>query len=114
VSTTFTVFFDGQFWVGVLEIHDAGKVQAARHVFGTEPTGPQLYEFGLHEFGDLLTAAESCEPAPASGRPRVNPKRIARLVARERAAPVVSTAAQNAMRLSIEARAKERRGRETS
>lgn len=112
MSSIFTVYFDGQFWVGVLEIHGAGQVQAARHVFGSEPTGPELYEFGLREFGALLDAAESCIPAPASSRPRVNPKRIARLVARERAAPVVSTAAQNAMRLSIEARAKERRDRE--
>lgn len=35
-STTFTVYFDGQFWVGIVERIDEGGLSAARVVFGAE------------------------------------------------------------------------------
>ncbi len=112
MSSTFTVYFDGQFWVGVLEISCDGEVRAARHVFGPEPSGPELYEFGLHGFADLLDVAAAAPPVAAgSAQRRPNPKRVARAVARARAEPAVSTAAQEAMRLAIEAGATARRTR---
>jgi hypothetical protein len=111
VSSTFTVFFDGQFWVGVLEITENGTVRAARHVFGAEPTGPELYAFGLGDFAELLDAASAGVPVVTGASQRVNPKRAARLAARERATRPVSTAAQDAMRLSIEAGAADRKQR---
>ena len=112
--TQFTVFFDGQYWVGVLEVVDDGQLRAARYVFGAEPTGPELYEFALHEFAGLAARARASCPVPAQDartvRPRLgNPKRAARLLARERAAPPVSTAAQRALKESVTARATERR-----
>lgn len=36
-STTFTVYFDGQFWVGVVERIDEGGLSVARVVLGAEP-----------------------------------------------------------------------------
>ena len=54
ISAQFTLFFDGRFWVGVLELHErrrgaeandqGGTVRAARHVFGAEPSDVELYE----------------------------------------------------------------------
>ena len=48
ISAQFTLFFDGRFWVGVLELHErrrgaeandrGGTVRAVRHVFGAEPS----------------------------------------------------------------------------
>lgn len=35
-STTFTVYFDGQFWVGIVERIDEGGLSAARVVLGAE------------------------------------------------------------------------------
>ena len=112
--TQFTVFFDGQYWVGVLEIVDGGQLRAARHVFGSEPTGPELYEFALHGFTGLADRAWASGAAPVHdaekrGRRPGNPKRVARILARERAAPSVSTAAQQALKESMTARATERR-----
>ena len=86
MSSTFSVYYDGQFWVGVLELVEHGEVRAARHVFGAEPSGPELYDFGLHGFAGLLDAATAAPPVAAgSAHRRPNPKRVARQVARERA-----------------------------
>jgi hypothetical protein len=110
----FTVFFDGQYWVGVLEVVDDDQLRAARRVFGAEPSGPELYEFALHDFACLAERARASCPVPAddartAGPRLVNPKRTARLLARERAAPPISTAAQRALKESVTARAAERR-----
>ncbi|MDF0529975.1 YjdF family protein [Tsukamurella sp. 8F] len=111
-SDTFTVYFDGQFWVGLLEVTHDGELRTARHVFGSEPTAPELYEFALHEYGRLSAVAHCSPPVDAGGaeRPRrPNPKRLARQVAKETGRPPVSTAAQEAMRLAIESGATARK-----
>lgn len=64
MSTQFTVFFDGQYWVGVLEIVEDQQLRAARHVFGAEPTGPELYEFALHRFAALAAQARKSSAVP--------------------------------------------------
>ena len=114
MSTQFTVFFDGQYWVGVLEIVEDQRLRAASHVFGAEPTGPELYEFALHGFAALAARARASSAVPIndsgrSNRRPGNPKRAARRLARERAAPPVSTAAQQAMKETLTARAAGRR-----
>lgn len=106
MPSTFTVFFDAPFWVGVLEIAGPDGVRAARHVFGAEPTGPELAQFARVEFGALLERAMAAPAVPeqAVPRPRVtNPKRLARAAARAQAARPVSTAAQEALSRSWEA-----------
>ena len=76
ISAQFTLFFDGRFWVGVLEVHErrrgaeandqGGTVRAARHVFGAEPSDVELYDFLLTHGGALIDRAAACPPAPAS------------------------------------------------
>ena len=111
-ATTFTVFFEGPFWVGILEISDDDGMRAARHVFGEEPSGPELYAFGLsRDYDRLLRRALEGRPAP-SRPPRpgaMNPKRAARAAAKERKAPAVSTAAQRAIRAALEQSKTEKR-----
>ena len=118
VSAQLTVFFDGRFWVGVLEHHErhqephqdgdavshATTVRAARHVFGTEPSDVELYDFLLNYGGGLIDRAAASAPVPASrlalsptpARPS-NPKRAARQAAKEAARARPSTAAQVAL-----------------
>ena len=88
---TMTVFFDKPFWVAVLEHHDgAGCVRAVRHVFGSEPTDPELYEFLLRHGVELLRRAESATPvagddaAEALSADRQHRKGQARSARRER------------------------------
>ena len=76
ISAQFTLFFDGRFWVGVLELHErrrgaevndqGGTVRAARHVFGAEPSDVELYDFLLIHGGALIDRAAACTPVPAS------------------------------------------------
>lgn len=65
VFSTFTVFHDGQFWVGVLEsVDDVGMLRAARHVFGSEPTGPELLAFASHGFVRLAERRDAAVAVP--------------------------------------------------
>ena len=113
ISAQFTLYFDGRFWVGVLECrerHHGGDVngqaitvRAARHVFGAEPSDVELYDFLLTHGGALIDRAAACPPVPASkpvnssSAPRPNPKRAARQAAKEAARVRPSTAAQAAL-----------------
>ena len=130
ISAQFTLFFDGRFWVGVLELHErrrgaetndqGGIVRAARHVFGAEPTDVELYDFLLTHGGALIDRAAASPPVPvsrpvdSSSTPRPNPKRAARQAAKEAAQTRPSTAAQAALaaaREETEARASRDRSR---
>ena len=111
-STTFTVYFDDPFWVGVLEVCDTDGVRAARHVFGAEPTGPELHAFALsRDYDRLVRQALACPPAGAvRAVPRpTNPKRAARAAARQQAGRPLTTAAQEAMQAALEQFKKDRR-----
>lgn len=113
MPSTFSVYFEDPFWVGVLEIIDEDGVRAARHVFGAEPTGPELMEFSLREFGRLLEralASEPVEPDSAQRARPANPKRLARAAAREQRSRPVSTAAQEALARGFEDAKQESRG----
>ncbi|MFB6890835.1 YjdF family protein [Kitasatospora sp. NPDC056327] len=100
MPSTFSVFFDDPFWVGVLEIADHGGVRAARHVFGSEPGNAELLDFVRRDFGRLLDTALAAPGTAVGGRPAQrppNPKRLARRAAKEQAARPLSTAAEAAL-----------------
>ncbi|MFI6446772.1 YjdF family protein [Kitasatospora sp. NPDC050543] len=108
-SVSFTVCFDAPFWVGVLEVAEAGEVRATRVVFGSEPTDAELFQFLLRHGGALLERAHANPPvtAPERRTARPNPKRAVRLAAREAARVAEGrrgTAAQEAVRLETEQR----------
>lgn len=54
MENSLIVFFDPPFWVGIFEQSDADTYRVARHVFGAEPTEPQLLELARHGFKDLI------------------------------------------------------------
>ena len=113
ISAQLTVFFDGRFWIGVLEHHELRRggdtigraitVRAARHVFGAEPSDVELYDFLLAHGGALIDRAAASPPIPTSGSagssstPRPNPKRAARQAAKEAGRARPSTDAQAAL-----------------
>ncbi|RAJ56098.1 hypothetical protein K378_05736 [Streptomyces sp. Amel2xB2] len=108
-SVTLTICFDAPFWVGVVEIAEAGEVRATRHVFGGEPTDAELYQFLLRHGSALLARAQANPPVSAEtrGPGRHNPKRAVRLAAREAARTARgqrSTASQEALRRESEQR----------
>jgi Protein of unknown function (DUF2992) len=100
-----TVFFNGQFWEGVVEVCDGKNLQVGRHMFGAEPQAAEVLAFILnYDVGDLLDRSPSEVIALTLPSRSTNPKRIAREVRKELAIPGISTMAQDVMRQNIEQR----------
>ena len=97
MSTTLTVFFDDQFWVGLFERVEDGKLSVVKVVFGTEPKDQQVLEFVLEHFFELRyspTIEGVKETTIAS-----NPKRRQRQAARAQEQGI-GTKSQQAMKLA--------------
>lgn len=93
-STTFTVYFDGQFWVGVVERMGDSGLSAARVVFGAEPSDEEVFRFVLERWGALKF---SPEVEAERRRDPGNPKRRQREAAKAAAKAAPSTKAQQAL-----------------
>ncbi|GGF85521.1 YjdF family protein [Paenibacillus aceti] len=105
-----TVFFNGQFWVGVVENQIGSNLTACQHLFGTEPKDNEVLDFVCHKMMDLIAEnRQGVETCPNVVRQRINPKRLARQAAREIHRKGISTLAQEAIKLETEARKKERK-----
>jgi hypothetical protein len=80
MRATFTVYFEGPFWVGLLESEEGGRLVVARHVYGAEPTNAELLRFMLYEYHLMPRSAVSIADAPSgrSGPSRPSPKRAIR------------------------------------
>jgi hypothetical protein len=105
VSARLTVFFDGQFWIALYEREDEEGVAIARHIFGPEPSLPEVLELvaGPTWFAlDFVPCEATSERRTPEG---LNPKRAQREAAREIRSARTATRAQDAMRLGLEERA---------
>ena len=100
VSSTLTVYHDGQFWVGLAEHVEGGKYGVARIVFGAEPSDEEVLRFVVSKWAKLSFFGH--DPTEAS-KPAKNPKRRAREAAKALKRPAVSTKAQQALAAQREA-----------
>ncbi len=104
--------FDPPYWVGIVEIKENNMIRAARHVFGAEPTEPQLIQFALREYGHLCFS----RPVPfVDVKVRAESfKRRMREIRRQTKISQTCTRAQQAIKLDYEISARERKetGRE--
>jgi len=103
-----TVFYDGQYWVGVIEQQEQGKLKAARYIFGTEPKNEEILDFINKEMWRFVSGLSQEVAVKFSAAKKVSPKRIARKAASEVKRNGVSTYAQEALQLEYEKRKKER------
>lgn len=94
VSSTLTVYHDGQFWVGLAEHVEGGRYGVARIVFGTEPSDEEILQFVTSKWAEL--AFFSDDPAEAS-KPAKNPKRRAREASKALKQPAMGTRAQQVL-----------------
>ena len=94
VSSTLTVYHDGQFWVGLAEHVEGGRYGAARIVFGAEPSNEEILRFVVNKWAKLSFFGDG--PAKAN-EPARNPKRRTREAAKALKRPAVSTKAQQAL-----------------
>ena len=104
VSSTLTVYHNGQFWVGLAEHVEGGRYGAARIVFGAEPSDEEILRFVVGKWEKLSFFGG--KPAEA-GKPAKNPKRRAREAAKALKRPAMSTKAQQALSAQREAMKRE-------
>lgn len=97
VSSTLTVYHDGQFWVGVVEHVEDGMLRVARVVFGAEPSDEEVYRWVLERWLSLRLSAETEPVGPRAARIPGNPKRRAREAAKAMRQHGSSTASQLAL-----------------
>ncbi len=105
-----TIFFEKRYWVGTFERTDKEGYAVAKHIFGPEPTNPEVYDFVVNryqelKFGELKEINIIIQ--------RMNPKRVQREIRREMArikeTSKPSTFTQDYMREEVEKRKKERK-----
>ena len=107
VSSTLTVYHDGQFWAGMFERVEGGRLAASRVVFGAEPSNEEIQEFIVKRYRRLrFTEPVMCDATP---KVAVNPKRRQREAAREMKRVGPSTKAQQALSQEREASAQQRK-----
>lgn len=103
-----TVYFEDPFWVALAEIEDGYCYRAARHVFGPEPTEPEVELFVKKGWQQLRFSPET--RVREQKDKHVNPKRMRRIAEREmRLAPGKGTKAQQALAEQREANKIERK-----
>ena len=94
VSSTLTVYHDGQFWVGLAEHVEGGRYGVARIVFGAEPSDEEILRFVVNKLAKLSFFGHDSTEA---SKPAKNPKRRAREAAKAFKQPAMSTKAQQAL-----------------
>lgn len=94
VSSTLTVYHDGQFWVGLAEHVEDGRYGVTRIVFGTEPSDEEILQFVVGKWEKLSFFGDE---ATETKKPAKNPKRRAREAAKALKQPAMSTKAQQAL-----------------
>ena len=94
VSSTLTLYHDGQFWVGIIEHVEDERLGIARIVFGAEPSDEEILEFVVNRW-EHLSFYGSKDP----DMPKVikNPKRRMREAAKSISGSPASTKAQQAL-----------------
>lgn len=98
-----TIFFDGSFWCGLVEDEDDGKMKVLKHVFGPEPKDTEVLAFvNTQLLAEMVKVSSVSMAYKQVNEHRINPKRLQRLVNKEKNQLVYSTKAQIAMQKSIE------------
>ena len=94
VSSTLTVYQDGQFWVGLAKHVENGRYGVTRIVFGAGPSDEEILQFVTSKWEKLAFFGN--EPTKAN-KPIRNPKRRAREISRVLKQPAMSTKAQQVL-----------------
>lgn len=98
-----TIFLDKTYWVGIFERIDKKGYAAARHIFGSEPANPEIYEFILNHYGKLNFGKFTEFTLQIK---RKNPKRVQKEVRKEmekiKQTSKPSTFSQDYMREALE------------
>ena len=100
-----TVYFDGQIWIGVIEIQENKRLNAYRFVFGAEPSDVEVLEFIHYRLLAIIQNSKQVGVKESRIMKKdINPKRLQRQVAKEMKKKGISTKAQEAIKEDIKQR----------
>lgn len=108
VSSTLTVYHDGQFWVGIVEHVEDGKLSACRIVFGTEPSDEEILQLVVRKWESLQFLGEA-DAAPL--KMAKSPKRRLRDAAKQLSKRPIGTKSQQTLSEARESQKAESRTR---
>ncbi|MCM3186017.1 YjdF family protein [Priestia megaterium] len=107
-----TIYHDGQFWVGIIEVVEDGKLRAFRYVFGAEPKDTEILDFIYYKLLNIINqSVHSGLDLKGKSDKKINPKRLQRQVAKQVNKVGVSTKAQEAMKQEYEEKKKRKKKR---
>jgi hypothetical protein len=93
----FTVYFEDPFWVGVVEINDEGKIKIGKVIFGSEPSGADIYNFTKNEFHKIkFNETQTVDEKIIKNK--INPKRMIKLARKEQEKKGIGTKSQLAIK----------------
>ncbi|WP_182007549.1 YjdF family protein [Priestia aryabhattai] len=105
-----TIYHDGQFWVGIIEVVEDGKLRAFRYVFGAEPKDTEILNFIYYRLLDIINqSVHSGLDVKRKSDKKINPKRLQCQVAKERNKVGVSTKAEEAIKQEYEEKKKSKK-----
>ncbi|MBN1630886.1 MAG: YjdF family protein [Thermoleophilia bacterium] len=107
IRSTLTVYYDGQFWVALVEQENDGVLEVARHVFGPEPSLPEIEALVNGPGWSRLHFMPAGSIDTRDATLPANPKRRQREAARQARAHAPSTKSQEALQAALEARRQE-------
>lgn len=79
-----TICFEDPFWIGLVETQVDEVYNVARHVFGAEPTMPEIEDFIVNNWHTLKFGPELIVEKHEGKK--INPKRLRRIIEKEIAA----------------------------
>lgn len=98
------VYFDGQYWVGMIEVREGGRLRVYRHLFGSEPKEAEIWAFIHEELPVLLTHSQqtgiNVRVPKTVGK--MNPKRRQRQISKELKQKGSSTKSQQAIQAALD------------
>lgn len=102
-----SIFYDGQFYIGLVEIQSNNRLQAFRYIFGNEPKDQDVLDFIYNDLQGLIEMHEQNGISiKKSCRKKINPKRMQRQISKELQQRSISTKAQEALKADYEQRKK--------
>ncbi len=104
-----TVFFDGQFWIGLIERQSESKHYSSLFTFGEEPGDSQIFEFVNNDLLKIINKQSEFVSADYLQFKKISPKRQKRIASKELKTNPLSTKSQEAIQKQLEQDKKERK-----
>lgn len=103
-----SIFYNGQFFVALVEYRMENKSKFIQYTFGNEPDDIEVLDFIHHQLVEMIDGVQTIVYTKNKSR-KVNPKKLQRQIAKEQKKPKYSTQAQIAIKEELELKKKQKR-----